>query len=103
MDTKEIKRLRERKALAEAAAKPGQVKLTSLFDVQREAEPSTSTDSETAVTAFVEKGSQKQRNDIVHIQIPWEKCRRIYNRDKEKRERSGRYFSNVNGLKNMTG
>ena len=47
-------------ALAEAAAKPGQLRLTSLFDVQREAQPSTSTSNETTVTTIVEQGSQEQ-------------------------------------------
>ena len=57
------------KSLAEAAAKPGQLKLASFFDVQREVEPSTSR----TVTTFVEEGSQGQRNKILHIQIPWVK------------------------------
>ena len=57
------------KALAEAATKPGQLKLESFFDVQREVEPSTSR----TVTTFVEERSQEQRNKIVHIQIQWVK------------------------------
>ena len=81
------------KALAEAAAKPGQLRLTSLFDVQREAQPSTNTSNETTVTTIVEQGSQEQRDEIVHMQIPWVKNADDFtNVDKEKSERSGRYF-----------
>ena len=58
------------KALAEAAAKPGQLRLTSLLDVQREARPSTSTSNEITVTTFIEQGSQERIDEIVHMQIP---------------------------------
>ena len=81
------------KALAEVAAKPGQLRLTSPFDVQREEQPSTSTSNETTVTTFVEQRSQEQRDEIVHMQISWVKNADDFtNVDKEKSERSGGYF-----------
>ena len=55
------------KALVEVAAKPGQLRLTSLFDGQREAQQSTRTSNETTATTFVEQGSQEQRDEIVHM------------------------------------
>ena len=81
------------KALAEAAAKPKQLRLTWLLDVQGEARPSTSKSNETTVTTFIERGSLERRDGIVHMQIPWVKNADDFtNVDKEKSKRNGRYF-----------
>ena len=91
------------KALAEAAAKPGQLRLTSLFDVQREAQPSTNTSNETTVTTIVEQGSQEQRDEIVHMQIPWVKMLTILQTLTRKKAKEVGDIFNVNGFKNMSG
>ena len=90
------------KALAEAATKPGQLRLISLFDVQRQPQPSTSTNhgtntEETTVPTFVEQqgslNQTQQSNEIVFVKDPWvENANDFTNVDKEKSERSGRYF-----------
>ena len=98
--------------LAEAAARPGQLRLTSLFDVQRRPQPSTSTNhgtntEETTVSTFVEQqGSQnqtQQSNGTVFVKDPWvESANDFTNADKEKVREAADIFS-VNGLKFISG
>ena len=79
------------KALAEAASKPGQLKLTSLFAVESESQPSTSRNADE--TTVAEEGPQSQTNENVHMEMIWVKCADDFTDvDKERSERSGRYF-----------
>ena len=79
------------KALAEAASKPGQLKLTSLFAVESESQPSTSRNADE--TTVAEEGPQRQTNENVHMEMVLAKCANDFTDvDKERSERSGRYF-----------
>ncbi len=79
------------KALAKAASKPGQLKLTSLFAVESESQPSTSRNADE--TTVAEEGPQSQTNENVHMEMVWVKCADDFTDvDKERSERSGRYF-----------
>ena len=91
------------KALAKAAAKPGHLRLTSLFDVRREPQTSTRTShgantEEATFPTFVEQqqGSQnqtQQSNETAHVKDPWvENANDFANVDMEESERSERYF-----------
>ena len=99
MSRQEINKKGATKALVEAAAKPGQLRLTLLFDVQRQPQPSTSTNhitnsEETTVPTFVkQQGSQnqtQQSNETMFVKDPWvENANDFTNMDKEKSERRG--------------
>ena len=83
------------KALAEAAAKPGQSKITSLFAKENEESEIDSGQNEDEETANIDDGSQNQVTEDLRITASWETVTQVddfTNEDKERSVKNGRYF-----------